>query len=172
LLLRLSSSLLTPTWSCAICLLHFAAAFNLLLLLPAAAFLQFFADTEVELRRPRPGGFPASGIWGYRIANVALNLLNYWWCVWQCTGSKRSRGSSAWQAVRPYSACAAIAIVALNLLNYWWCVYMGQQGRHCLPGCSGPTLHVQQLLQVSAGLWYYLLQCIGISIALLCFLYA
>ena len=41
--------------------------------------LQFFADTEVELQHPRPNGFPASGIWGYRVANVALNLLNYWW---------------------------------------------------------------------------------------------
>lgn len=41
--------------------------------------LQFFSDTEVELRNPRPNGFPASGIWGYRIANVALNLLNYYW---------------------------------------------------------------------------------------------
>jgi hypothetical protein len=43
--------------------------------------LQFFVDTEVELQHPRPNGFPASGIWGYRIANVALNLLNYFWCV-------------------------------------------------------------------------------------------
>lgn len=41
--------------------------------------LQFFLDTEVELKHPRPNGFPASGIWGYRIANVALNLLNYYW---------------------------------------------------------------------------------------------
>uniref|UniRef100_A0A383WC65 TLC domain-containing protein n=1 Tax=Tetradesmus obliquus TaxID=3088 RepID=A0A383WC65_TETOB len=40
---------------------------------------RFFADTEVELRNPRPNGFPASGIWGYRVANVALNLLNYFW---------------------------------------------------------------------------------------------
>lgn len=40
---------------------------------------KFFIDTEVELRHPRPNGFPASGIWGYRIANVSLNLLNYWW---------------------------------------------------------------------------------------------
>lgn len=43
--------------------------------------LQFFVDTEVELQHPRPNGFPASGIWGYRVANVALNLLNYFWCV-------------------------------------------------------------------------------------------
>jgi hypothetical protein len=41
--------------------------------------LQFFVDTEVELRHSRPDGFPASAICGYRIANVALNLLNYWW---------------------------------------------------------------------------------------------
>lgn len=41
--------------------------------------MQFFADTEIELKHPRPNGFPASGIWGYRIANVALNLLNYFW---------------------------------------------------------------------------------------------
>jgi hypothetical protein len=41
--------------------------------------VQFFVDTEVELQHPRPDGFPASGIWGYRIANVALNLLNYYW---------------------------------------------------------------------------------------------
>lgn len=41
--------------------------------------LQFFVDTEVELKHPRPDGFPASGIWGYRIANVSLNLLNYYW---------------------------------------------------------------------------------------------
>jgi hypothetical protein len=41
--------------------------------------LQFFVDTEVELKHPRPDGFPASGIWGYRIANVSLNLLNYFW---------------------------------------------------------------------------------------------
>ena len=40
---------------------------------------QFFQDTEVELRQPRPNGFPASGIWGYRVSNVALNLLNYYW---------------------------------------------------------------------------------------------
>jgi hypothetical protein len=40
---------------------------------------QFFVDTEVELKSPRPDGFPASGIWGYRVANVALNLLNYFW---------------------------------------------------------------------------------------------
>jgi hypothetical protein len=40
---------------------------------------QFFVDTQVELLHPRPHGFPASGIWGYRIANVALNLLNYFW---------------------------------------------------------------------------------------------
>lgn len=40
---------------------------------------QFFQDTEVELRQPRPGGFPPSGIWGYRVSNVALNLLNYFW---------------------------------------------------------------------------------------------
>jgi hypothetical protein len=41
--------------------------------------MQFFIDTEVELRHPRPGGFPPSGIWGYRIANVAFNGLNYFW---------------------------------------------------------------------------------------------
>jgi hypothetical protein len=41
--------------------------------------MQFFVDTEVELKSPRPDGFPASGIWGYRIANIALNLLNYYW---------------------------------------------------------------------------------------------
>lgn len=35
-------------------------------------------DTQVELRHPA-GGFPPSGIWGYRIANVSLNLLNYFW---------------------------------------------------------------------------------------------
>ncbi|KAF6256066.1 TLC domain-containing protein [Scenedesmus sp. NREL 46B-D3] len=40
---------------------------------------RFFVDTAVELRHPRPGGFSASGIWGYRVANVALNLLNYYW---------------------------------------------------------------------------------------------
>lgn len=58
----------------------------LLLLLPLFAArmlhlvaLQFFVDTEVELQHPRPNGFPASGIWGYRIANVSLNLLNYMW---------------------------------------------------------------------------------------------
>jgi hypothetical protein len=41
--------------------------------------VQFFVDTEVEQHHPRPNGFPGSGIWGYRIANVALNLLNYYW---------------------------------------------------------------------------------------------
>jgi hypothetical protein len=41
--------------------------------------LQFFRDTEVELQHPRPNGFPVSGIWGYRVANVALNMLNYLW---------------------------------------------------------------------------------------------
>jgi hypothetical protein len=39
---------------------------------------QFFVDTEEELRHP-VGNFSPSGIWGYRIANVALNLLNYFW---------------------------------------------------------------------------------------------
>ena len=45
----------------------------------AVAAVQFFAATEAELRAPRPGGFPAWGIWGYRVANVSLNLLNYVW---------------------------------------------------------------------------------------------
>lgn len=40
---------------------------------------KFWMDTEAELSAPRPDGFPASGIWGYRIANLALNSLNYWW---------------------------------------------------------------------------------------------
>ena len=56
---------------------------TVLLLLLCCAFvyilLQFFRDTEVELQHPRPHGFPPSGIWGYRIANVSLNLLNYLW---------------------------------------------------------------------------------------------
>eukprot|EP00775_Hariotina_reticulata_P003621 gene3621-3884_t len=39
---------------------------------------RFFVDTEEELRHP-VGNFSPSGIWGYRIANVALNLLNYFW---------------------------------------------------------------------------------------------
>ena len=47
--------------------------------LPRVSPVQFFVDTEVELQHPRPNGFPASGIWGYRIANVSLNLLNYFW---------------------------------------------------------------------------------------------
>lgn len=62
--------------------------------------LQFFVDTEVELKHPRPNGFPASGIWGYRVANVALNALNYFWFCKMATkamqllapAKKRSKG--------------------------------------------------------------------------------
>jgi hypothetical protein len=35
--------------------------------------------TQEELAHPRPGGFSPSGIWAYRVANVALNALNYLW---------------------------------------------------------------------------------------------
>eukprot|EP00879_Flechtneria_rotunda_P026407 GHRR01028156.1.p1 GENE.GHRR01028156.1~~GHRR01028156.1.p1 ORF type:complete len:214 (+),score=55.67 GHRR01028156.1:572-1213(+) len=61
---------------------------------------KFFVDTEVELRSPRLGGFPAGGIWGYRVANVALNLLNYYW-FWKIASkalqlfSARSRKAQA-----------------------------------------------------------------------------
>lgn len=41
--------------------------------------VRFFQATQVELDSPRPGRFSAAGIWGYRIANVSLNLLNLYW---------------------------------------------------------------------------------------------
>lgn len=41
--------------------------------------VRFFQATQAELDSPRPGGFSAGGIWGYRIANVSLNLLNLYW---------------------------------------------------------------------------------------------
>ncbi len=73
------------------------------LLLVLLVLLQFFVDTEVELKHPRPNGFPASGIWGYRIANVSLNLLNYFWFYKIASkavqlfapGNKRSKGRKA-----------------------------------------------------------------------------
>lgn len=40
---------------------------------------QFFVDTRQELLQPTPNGFPSTAIWIYRIANVALNLLNFYW---------------------------------------------------------------------------------------------
>jgi hypothetical protein len=39
----------------------------------------FFRATQSELDHPRPGGFSPAGIWGYRIANVSLNALNFVW---------------------------------------------------------------------------------------------
>lgn len=41
--------------------------------------VRFFQATQAELDAPRPGGFSAGGIWGYRIANVSLNALNAVW---------------------------------------------------------------------------------------------
>lgn len=65
------------------CTCMLAQSYISLLTSPAGCLLlcllQFFIDTEFELQQQRPDGFPASGIWAYRVANVALNLLNYFW---------------------------------------------------------------------------------------------
>lgn len=57
--------------------------------------VRFFQATQAELDTPRPGGFSAAGIWGYRIANVSLNLLNLkWFSIMLSKAMKQLSGGS------------------------------------------------------------------------------